>query len=53
MVQTLTQAINAANAYATTLRTYNTAVARLYRYSARWPANTQVELQERVQAAKK
>ena len=53
VVQTLTQAINAANAYATTLRTYNTAVARLYRYSARWPEGTQATLQQRTSTLKK
>jgi len=47
VVQTLTQAINAANAYTSALRTYNDAVARLYRYSARWPEGTQAPLQQR------
>jgi len=37
VVQTLNQAINAANAYASSLRVYNSAVARLYRSSAQWP----------------
>jgi outer membrane protein TolC len=52
VVQTLTQAITAANAYATTLRVYNTAVARLYRYSARWPEGTQTTLQQRTNTLK-
>ena len=37
VVQTLNQAINAANAYARSQRDYNSAVARLYRSSAQWP----------------
>lgn len=47
VVQTLSQAITAANAYATAVRTYNDAVAQLYRYSARWPEGTQAPLQQR------
>lgn len=49
VVQTLNQSLIAANAYAAAMRTYNSAVAGLYRYSARWPMNTQPLLQQRVQ----
>lgn len=49
VVQTLNQSLFAANAYATALRTYNSSVAGLYRYSARWPVSTQPLLQQRVQ----
>ena len=52
VVQTLAQAINAANAYATAVRTYNTAVASLYRSSARWPEGTQTVLQQRTTTLK-
>jgi outer membrane protein TolC len=52
VVQTLNQAIAAANAYATALRVYNTAVARLYRSSARWPEGTQAPLQQRSTSLK-
>ena len=40
VVQTLNQAINAANAFARSQRDYNSAVASLYRASAQWPQNT-------------
>ncbi|MEB3234477.1 MAG: TolC family protein, partial [Cyanobacteriota bacterium] len=49
VVQTLNQAINAANAYSSAIRTYNSAVAGLYRSSARWPMTTQPLLKQRVQ----
>jgi len=48
VVQTLNQAINAANAYANAVRTYNSAVAALYRSSARWPEGTKPLLLQRV-----
>jgi|694.fasta_scaffold50945_3 outer membrane protein TolC len=52
VVQTLDRAISAANAYATAVRTYNTAVASLYRSSARWPEGTQTLLQQRTTTLK-
>lgn len=52
VVQTLSQAINAASAYTSALRTYNDAVARLYRSSARWPEGTQAPLQQRSTSLK-
>lgn len=48
VVQTLNQAINAANTYTTALRLYNSAVAGLYRSSARWPMTTQPLLKQRA-----
>lgn len=48
VVQTLVQAIGAANANATATRTYNSSVARLYRTSALWPEGTQTQLQVRT-----
>ncbi|MEB3172587.1 MAG: TolC family protein, partial [Cyanobacteriota bacterium] len=48
VVQSLNQAIEAANAYATAVRVHNSAVANLYRSSARWPAGTEPLLQQRV-----
>jgi outer membrane protein TolC len=48
VVQTLNLAIGAANAYAAAVRTYNSAVAALYRSSARWPEGTQPLLEQRV-----
>ena len=48
VVQTLNQAINAANAYARSQREYNSAVARLYRSSAQWPDKTQSLRDRRV-----
>jgi len=48
VVQTLNQALVAANAYATAVRSYNIAVASLYRFSARWPEGTQAPLQQRT-----
>ena len=52
VVQTLERAIGAANAYVTAVRTYNTAVANLYRSSARWPEGTQTLLQQRTTTLK-
>ena len=48
LVVALNQAIGAANDYASAERTYNSAVARLYRSSARWPDGTKPLLQQRV-----
>ncbi len=48
VIQTLIQAIGAANANATATRSHNSAVARLYRASARWPEGTQTQLQHRT-----
>ena len=52
VVQTLDQAIQAANAYASAIRAYNGSVAGLYRFSAQWPDGTQPLLQTRVQGLK-
>jgi outer membrane protein TolC len=48
LVVALNQAIVAENTYATAVNSYNSAVASLYRSSARWPAGTQVLLEQRV-----
>jgi len=48
VVQTLNQAISAANSYAKSQREYNSAVARLYRSSAQWPDKTQSLRDRRV-----
>jgi outer membrane protein TolC len=48
LVVALNQAIGAANDYASAERTYNSAVARLYRSSARWPVGTKPLLEQRV-----
>lgn len=48
VVQALSQAINAANNYATAIRSYNSAVADLYRSSAQWPEGTEPLLMRRV-----
>lgn len=48
VVQTLNQAIEAANAYAKAILSYNTAVALLYRNSARWPSGTEALLNQRT-----
>ena len=53
VVQTLNEAIRAANAYASAVRNYNTAVAALYRNSARWPAGSQALLRQRSEQLKK
>jgi outer membrane protein TolC len=52
VVQTLNQSILAANAYASSIREYNSAVASLYRYSASWPAGAQPLVQKRVATLK-
>lgn len=48
LVQTLEQAIRAANNYATAILGYNSAVADLYRSSARWPEGTEPLLKQRA-----
>ena len=48
VVQTLSQAITAANAYARSQREYNSAVASLYRASAQWPDGTLTLRDKRV-----
>ena len=53
VVQTLNQAINAANAYASSEREYNSAVARLYRASAQWPEHAVSFLDQRVHGLKR
>jgi outer membrane protein TolC len=52
VVQTLNQSILAANAYASSIREYNSAVASLYRYSASWPAGALPLVQKRVATLK-
>lgn len=52
VVQTLNQAISAANAYARSQRQYNSAVANLYRASAQWPENTLILRDQRVNTLK-
>jgi len=47
LVVALNQAINAANAYANAERTFQSALARLYRSSARWPDGTKPLLDQR------
>ena len=53
VVQTLNQAITAANAYARSQRQYNSAVANLYRATAQWPDNTLILRDQRVNTLKK
>jgi outer membrane protein TolC len=48
VVQALSQAISAATEYTTAIRSYNSAVAELYRNSARWPEGTEPLLRQRV-----
>jgi outer membrane protein TolC len=48
VVQTLNQAISAANAYARSQREYNSAVANLYRSSSQWPEGALPQLNQRV-----
>lgn len=48
VVQTLNQAISAANAYARSQRQYNIAIASLYRASAQWPKGTLALRNQRV-----
>lgn len=52
VVQTLNQAITAANAYARSQREYNSAVAGLYRASAQWPDKTLALRDQRMQELK-
>jgi outer membrane protein TolC len=52
VVQTYNQSIVAASAYARSIREFNTAVASLYRYSARWPDGALPLVQKRVKALK-
>ena len=53
VVQALNLAVSAANAYSSSLREYNSAVASLYRFSAQWPQNTQALLGRREDALKR
>lgn len=48
LVQTLNQAIVAANAYAQAQKDYNSSVASLFRASAQWPQNTLALRDQRV-----
>jgi len=48
VVQTLNQAIGAANAYALSQRQYNSAVASLYRATAQWPEGALAPLDQRL-----
>jgi len=48
VVQVLNLSIDAANAYATAVRVHNSAIASLYRSSARWPAGTEPLLMQRI-----
>lgn len=52
VVQTLNQAIGAANAYSQAQRNYNSAVASLFRASAQWPQNTLTLRDQRVHELK-
>ena len=52
VVQTLNQAIGAANAYSQAQRNYNSAVATLFRASAQWPQNTLTLRDQRVNELK-
>ena len=52
VVQTLSQAIAAANAYARSQREYNSAIASLYRASAQWPLGTLALRDQRVMQLK-
>ena len=53
LVVVLNQAINAASNYASSVRDYNGSIAALFRSSARWPANTQPLLNQRVVTLRK
>ena len=48
LVVSLNQSITAANDYANADRTFQTALARLYRSSARWPEGTKPLLEQRT-----
>lgn len=52
VVQTYNQSILAASTYARSIREFNSAVASLYRYSARWPDGALPLLQKRAKALK-
>jgi outer membrane protein TolC len=52
VVQTYSQSILAASAYARSITAFNIAVASLYRYSALWPDGALPLVQRRVQALK-
>ena len=52
VVQTYNQSIQAASAFASSIREYNSSVAGLYRYSASWPDGALPLLQKRVQSLK-
>jgi len=49
VVQTIQQLSEASQQLASATLSYNTALARLYRYSATWPDQTQSEVQQRLQ----
>jgi outer membrane protein TolC len=53
VVQTLNQAISAANAFSLSQREYNSAVASLYRATAQWPENTLALRDQRVEQLKR
>ena len=48
VVQTYIQSIEAASAYAQSIREFNSAIASLYRYSSRWPSGALPLLKTRV-----
>ena len=52
VVQTYNQSLVAATDYARSITQFNSAVASLYRYSARWPDGALPLVQKRVQALK-
>ena len=52
VVQTYNQSLQAASAYARSITQFNSAVASLYRYSARWPDGALPLVQKRVKALK-
>ena len=47
-IQNISNYLDAATSYSGAVRKYNTAIAGLYRYSARWPQQTQPELKTRT-----
>ena len=53
VVQALNLAVSGANAYSTSLREYNNAVASLYRVSAQWPQYTFALLRRREDSLKR
>ena len=48
-IQNIQNYLNASLAYKTSVRRYNTAIASLYRFSARWPGDTLPTVQLRLQ----